>query len=147
MKQRCLNEKSHNYYKYGGRGIQVCARWLESFENFYADMGPRPSPEHSVDRIDNSGNYEPNNCRWATDDVQARNHRNNAIIEMNGQRKCVAEWSEITGIRANTIVTRIRRGWSPQEAISIPGKQSTGFRRKTWYERRIRKTSDASPRG
>jgi len=75
IKQRCFNPKGTAFHDYGGRGISVCDRWVESFENFYADMGPRPSPRHSVERQDVDGNYEPDNCFWATPDVQARNKR------------------------------------------------------------------------
>lgn len=76
MKGRCLNPRSHAFRDYGGRGIKVCKRWLD-FRNFYADMGPRPTPSHSLDRKDNDGNYEPGNVRWATKSEQAKNRRNN----------------------------------------------------------------------
>lgn len=75
LKARCNNKKNPAYPDYGGRGVVVCERWQESFENFYEDMGPRPSPKHSLDRSDNDGNYEPSNCRWVTRSVQNSNQR------------------------------------------------------------------------
>jgi hypothetical protein len=76
MKTRCLNKKTKKYKDYGGRGIRICERWLNSFKNFFADMGCKPGPEYSIDRINNDGNYEPGNCRWATSKEQRNNQRN-----------------------------------------------------------------------
>lgn len=80
MIQRCTNERLKTHKHYGGRGIRVCDRWMESFENFYADMGAKPSPKHSLDRIDVDGNYEPGNCRWATPQEQSRNRRTSVYV-------------------------------------------------------------------
>ena len=121
LRNRCYAEKDLSYKDYGERGIIVCDRWNESFENFYKDMGDAPSKKHSIDRIDNNGNYEPSNCRWATKTEQNRNTRRNNYITYNGETKCVSEWAEIIGLSVATIYLRInRRKWSIEKAFSTP---------------------------
>jgi hypothetical protein len=117
MLSRCYYEKDRCYSIYGGRGITVCDRWRESFENFYADMGDKPSSKHSLDRIDSDGNYCPTNCRWATPTEQANNRRNSLRVCINGISKSLADWAEFYGTKLNTIDTRIARGWSYEEAV------------------------------
>lgn len=125
IKSRCsLRRRLPIYKDYWGRGISVCERWLESFENFYSDMGPRPSKHHSIDRIDNNGNYEPGNCRWATTKEQSVNRRNNHYIEFNGQRKTITQWSMLlVNGRQNSIKERLNRGWSIEDALTKPCKK------------------------
>ena len=122
MKSRCINSRSANYVNYGARGISVCDRWLGSFGflNFISDMGSRPSPRHSLDRINNDGNYEPSNCRWATTRQQARNKRTARIVEFNGESLPIVEWSERTGLKYDIIHNRISSGWSPSDALTTP---------------------------
>jgi hypothetical protein len=103
---------------YGGRGITVCGRWLESFEAFYADMGARPFPLHEIDRIDNDGNYEPGNVRWATRDIQARNHRRVRHLQMNGEVLCLSDWARRFGLSHETVSRRLARGWPLAAALS-----------------------------
>jgi hypothetical protein len=93
IKARCGNPKNVAFRYYGGRGIKVCQRWLESFEAFFQDMGPKPSPDSSIERIDNSGNYCKENCKWATRFQQMNNTRKNLFIEFNGYRMTMAQWS------------------------------------------------------
>lgn len=119
MRGRCLNQSDTAWKDYGGRGICVDDRW-SSFENFLADMGLRPSPSHTLDRIDNDGPYSRNNCRWASKKEQARNRRSSTAITFNGVTKTLAEWSETTGIHAGTINTRLRDGWSIERALTTP---------------------------
>jgi hypothetical protein len=108
--ERCCNPNSHSYARYGGRGIQICDEWRGDFTKFLADMGERPSPKHSIDRIDNDGNYEPDNCRWATTTEQARNKRNTLRIEFEGEFLTVAEWCAKLGVTEATVRLRVRRG-------------------------------------
>ena len=119
MKDRCLNPNSCNWTNYGGRGITVCDRWKDSFSNFYEDMGPRPSTDHSIDRKDNDKGYSKENCRWVTHDVQAHNRGNNVYYEHNGERKLLLDWCAETGMNYNTVYTRLRRGWSFEKAITV----------------------------
>jgi hypothetical protein len=120
IRNRCYNPNIDSYPNYGGRGISVCERWINSFENFYSDMGPRPSEGHSIDRMDANGNYEPSNCRWATLTEQNRNLRRNHRITVGGVTLCVAAWAERTGISAGTIHRRMRYGWCPTKCVLLP---------------------------
>lgn len=120
MKKRCSPNDKWDSPRYFDRGIKVCARWTNSFENFYADMGPRPSPKHSIDRINNNSNYEPGNCRWATWNQQARNRSNTPKHLFNGMSLCVAEIAEHTGIPRKTINSRLCCGWSLNAAATTP---------------------------
>ena len=121
MIQRCTNPRTKSWPRYGERGIVVCDRWRESFVAFYEDMGPRPGPEYSIDRIDNDGNYEPGNCRWATKKQQGRNKRNNRIVVFNGQTKTLAEWAQEMRTSPSTLHIRLeRRGWSVEKTLTTP---------------------------
>lgn len=131
MKQRCLNPDSDNYHKYGGRGITVCERWLD-FRNFLADMGPRPDGM-TIDRIENNGNYEPGNCRWATPTEQAFNTRRNRSITYNGITRSLTQWAELYGIKFGTLWQRLEKGWPMDIALTRapqPGKSEVAGRRR-----------------
>ena len=113
MNSRCYRKSDHSFRDYGGRGITVCDRWqgTSGFANFIADMGPRPSPEHSIDRFpDNNGNYEPGNCRWATRLEQGQNKRNNRLIESGGEAMLLRQWQERTGLSKPGLLYRIKMG-------------------------------------
>lgn len=121
MLQRCTNEKCTVYANYGGRGITVCARW-RSFDNFLEDMGERPSSHHSLDRINNAGNYEPGNCRWATRAEQAANKRPRKDAQwvthpLTGEVRTVAEWARVLGVPVRTLYNRVERNWSPARVL------------------------------
>jgi len=120
MKSRCYNPRETAYHHYGGRGIRVCDRWLESFENFFDDMGIRPSDAHSIDRIDVDGDYSPGNCRWATRSEQAKNRRPESSIEIDGVCNTLTWWADFTGINKQTIHERIKRGVVGHELIEKP---------------------------
>lgn len=117
MIKRCYSVDNKAYMNYGGRGILVCERWRDSFEYFLHDMGLKPSKSHSIERVDNNGNYEPCNCKWETRKNQARNQRSNTIIEYNGEKFCIAEWSEKLGITSSVFCRRISLGWSIEKIM------------------------------
>lgn len=122
MHARCYNPNSHKYARYGGEGIIVEECW-HYYENFYADMGDRPSPIHQIERRENKGNYGPDNCYWATPTEQARNRRSNRLITINGETHCVAEWAEISGtVSQYTLLYRINAGW-PESKLLIPTRK------------------------
>jgi hypothetical protein len=116
MLKRCKNPKFSKFENYGGRGIRVCERWGR-FENFLLDMGPRPEGT-SLDRIDNDGDYTPDNCRWATREEQGRNKRNNKFLTFRGQIKTQAEWAEFMGLSRRLLEKRMARGWTVERALT-----------------------------
>lgn len=121
MRQRCLTPGATNYKDYGGRGIKVCERWKNSFENFISDMGMPPTPKHQIERRDNNGNYEPSNCYWATRKEQANNQRSNVILTLNGESKTVAQWADKAGLVYKTFYQRLfTYGWGLQRALTEP---------------------------
>lgn len=117
---RCTYRNSPSYPRYGGRGITVCRRWIESFPTFFADVGPAPSPKHSLGRIDNNGMYEPGNVRWETATQQARNRRSSRLVTHDGTTATVADWAEQLGIDQDTLWARLKRGWSAARSLTTP---------------------------
>jgi hypothetical protein len=117
MKSRCYIPKATHYDCYGGRGITVCDRWRDSFAAFLEDMGRRPSPKHTIERVDVNGNYSPDNCVWLIQDMQKRNTRRNVNITHEGKTMVLAEWSRLTGIPQRTIRRRLQRGLSTTESL------------------------------
>lgn len=110
MKKRCSSKKSKRYARYGGRGISVCDRWANDFMAFYEDMGPRPSKGHEIDRINNDGNYEPGNCRWATKSENMMNTGRAMIIDYKGERLPLKVVAALTGVQYGTLYYRFKRG-------------------------------------
>jgi len=110
IQTRCYNKRSASYNNYGGRGITVCNKWRASFSSFLRDMGRRPSKHHSIDRINNNGNYEPDNCRWATRIEQANNRRTNRTVKIDGNKKSIMEIASNAGLPYATVWQRIKSG-------------------------------------
>lgn len=117
MVGRCTRPNDPNFHHYGGRGILVCERWRDSFENFLADMGPRPSAKHSIERIDNDQGYGPHNCKWILRSLQTQNTRRNRFLEIYGKRQCMSAWARIAGIKPERIYSRLKRGWPEKAAV------------------------------
>jgi len=118
MISRCTNPNSDSYKYYGAKGIKVCEKWRK-FSNFLDDMG-RAIDSMSIDRVNCDGDYEPDNCRWATSYEQANNKRNSVFLILNGDTKTMSEWSRFTGISVSTIHSRLKKGWSTNDALTKP---------------------------
>jgi hypothetical protein len=119
MRSRCENPNNKHFQNYGGRGIAVCERW-KTFENFFADVGERPSKAHTLERCDNALGYQPGNVKWATRLEQGRNKRNNRRLVFDGQELTLSAWGERTGLKRATIMRRIGLGWSVERALTTP---------------------------
>ena len=125
MLNRCNNPKQENYPRYGGRGIRVCRKWSSSYLEFLLDMGRMPGVGYSIDRIDNDGDYEPGNCRWATRTEQQNNRRNTVRILDGALLLSPMEWSRMVGIPGRTILRRIKAGWTIRDALTLkPSKRN-----------------------
>jgi hypothetical protein len=123
MKQRCFNPKEKDFPHYGGRGITVCERWRNSFEAFLADMSESPGKGYSIERIDTNGNYEPTNCRWATQREQINNRRMTKRLTFQGETMAVADWARRIGCPRHLLHGRIKLGWSVEEILSRPARR------------------------
>ncbi len=120
---RCYNPNRKSYTLYGGVGVIVCDRWHD-FANFLADMGEQPTPKHTIDRFPNGeGNYEPNNCRWATMKEQGNNRKNNVLLTKDGKTQTARQWEEEIGLVRGLIYARLKLGWSVERALSKPMKK------------------------
>lgn len=120
IKDRCFNENNDAYKNYGGRGISMCLEWKNDFMSFYNWAKENGYNNNlTIDRKDNNGNYEPKNCRWITVKEQHRNTRRNKFLIYNGEKHCISEWAEILGLRKDTILSRLKNGWSIERALEV----------------------------
>ncbi len=119
MNRRCYAKTSHNYSLYGARGIRVCERWRHSFENFFADMGTRPDPSLSLERIDNNGDYTPENCKWATSIEQSNNRRSSVFLTFAGKTQTIAQWAREIGLTTSALWLRLNQyHWPLEKALT-----------------------------
>jgi len=136
MHQRCYNPNAAGFNRYGGRGISVCKRWF-AFSEFLLDMKAGWAPGLSLDRINNDGNYEPSNCRWATREQQARNQSRNRRITIDNVTRCVNEWAKVSGVNTRTITARLNKGWHPKRAVFMAPIDSkhrpVGYNAQWWH--------------
>lgn len=121
MLRRCSNPADTHYAEYGGRGITVCERW-KNFENFFADMGERPSKSHSIERRDNDLGYTPENCYWATKKQQARNRRSSVWLTFNGKTQLLIDWCAEVHLSYSCLSTRLYSGWSVENMLTTPAR-------------------------
>lgn len=129
---RCYNRNCAEYKWYGGRGITVCDRWRQHPKVFIEDMGPKPTPTHSIDRIDNDGNYEPGNCRWATRAQQRRNSSRLKLVTFRGKTQCLQDWADELGMSRDTLYSRLVRGnWDVERALETAVDETKRSRRAT----------------
>ena len=124
MKRRCLDPNNKCFHLYGGRGIAVCDRWMNSFSNFLLDMGPRPFKGAHIDRVDSEKGYSLENCRWATPQQNARNKRNTLKVCYNGVVESVCELADRVGLNPDAVRRRLRRGWSVERALEQPKRKA-----------------------
>lgn len=134
MRRRCLRAQDASFQRYGGRGITIDKDW-DRFERFLGDMGPRPSPTHSLDRIDNDGPYAPWNCRWATASEQSHNRRNNTRLTFQGRSLLLSDWARELGVSVNVLGARLQKGWSVERSLTTPLDLSHSQRRPTTRRR------------
>ncbi len=121
--RRCYKKDNASYPKWGGRGIRVCKRWRDSFDSFLQDMGRRPSPKHSIDRIDNDGDYKPSNCRWTTNKVQSNNRRNTIWLKYHGQTLSISMWADKLKLPRRLLYGRYLRGCSVKDILDRPARK------------------------
>lgn len=128
MKDRCYNPASKTFRYYGARGILVCDRWKQSFQCFYDDMGPRPSLNHSLDRLNNNAGYEPLNCAWRTSRVQSRNRRSTRLLPAFGKTQCIVDWAAEYGMTTQCVFARLKKGVALEDALTIPLNHNSQLR-------------------